>query len=91
MGLLIHKELAHAVRLRILARRNDSNRKRIFKLVADSSQLMSFILIPAFLTTCTDPSHSFRMTLYRLMQESWSRPPEGARGARSAAEDTRLP
>ena len=63
MGLLIHKELAHAVRLRILARRNDSNRKRIFKLVADSSQLMSFILIPAFLTTCTDPSHSFRMTI----------------------------
>ena len=28
MGLLIHKELAHAVRLRILACRNDLNRKR---------------------------------------------------------------
>ena len=51
------------MRLRILACRDDSNRKRIFKLVADSSQLMAFILIPAFLTTCTVPSHSFRMTI----------------------------
>jgi len=32
VGLLIHKELAHAVRLRILACRNDLNRKRIFSL-----------------------------------------------------------
>jgi len=28
------------------------------------------------------------MTPYRLIQESWSRPSEGAAGARSAAEDT---
>ena len=79
------------MRLRILACRDDSNRKRIFKLVADSSQLMAFILIPAFLTTVIDPSHSFRMTPYRLIQEPWSWPLEGAAGARSAAEDTRSP
>ncbi|WP_337404180.1 hypothetical protein [Dialister invisus] len=28
------------------------------------------------------------MTPYRLIQGSWSRPSEGAAGARSAAEDT---
>ena len=33
------------------------------KLAADSSQLLAFILIPAFLTTVIDPSHSFRMTI----------------------------
>ena len=30
------------------------------------------------------------MTPYRLIQRSWSRPSEGAAGARSAIEDTRL-
>ena len=30
------------------------------------------------------------MTPYRLIQGSWSRPSEGAAGARSAIEDTRL-
>ena len=33
----------------------------------------------AFLTTIADPSHSFRMTFYRLIQGSWIRPPEGTR------------
>ena len=36
-------------------------------------------LISVFLITAADPSHLFRMTFYRLIQESWSRPPEGAR------------
>ena len=39
--------VAHAVRLRILACRNDLNRKRIFsvQLTADSSQLIAFIFL----------------------------------------------
>ena len=36
-------------------------------------------LISVFLITAADSSHLFRMTFYRLIQESWSRPPEGAR------------
>ena len=53
--------LAHAVRLRILACRNDLNRKRIvsLQLTADS-----FYLLTAFLTTVTDSSLSLRMTPY---------------------------
>ena len=54
--------------------------------------------LPSSLITITDPSHSLRMTPdvflimtpYRLIQGSWSRPSEGAAGARSAIEDTRL-
>ena len=44
----------------------------------------------AFLTTTAEPLHSLRITPYRLIQGSWSRPSEGADGARSAIEDTRL-
>ena len=36
-------------------------------------------LISVSLITAANPSHLFRMTFYRLIQESWSRPPEGAR------------
>ena len=58
--------LAHAVRLRILACRNDLNRKRIvsLQLTAHSSQLTadSFYLLTVFLITVTDPSPPFRMT-----------------------------
>ena len=35
--------------------------------------------LTVFLTTTADSSHSFRMTFYRLIQGSWTRPPEGAR------------
>ena len=51
------KLLAHAVRLRILACRNDLNRKRIVslqltadssQLAAHSSQLIAFIFLPSF-------------------------------------------
>ena len=46
------KLLAHAVRLRILACRNDLNRKRIvsLQLTADSSQLIAFIFLPSVIT-----------------------------------------
>ena len=44
----------------------------------------------AFLTTTAEPLHSLRITPYCLIQGSWSRPSEGAAGARSAIEDTRL-
>ena len=47
-------------------------------------------ILPAFLTTTADPLHSLRITPYRLIQGSWSRPSEGAAGARSAIEDTHL-
>ena len=43
------KLLAHVVRLRILACRNDLNRKRIVKLAADSSQLIAFIFLTSFI------------------------------------------
>ena len=57
--------------------------------------------LPVFLTTGTDPSHSFRMTFYGLLHHDSEpssslrvipdRPPsEEAAGARSAIEDTRL-
>ena len=36
-------------------------------------------ILPIFLTTETDSSHSFRMAPYRLIQGSWSCPSEGAR------------
>ena len=57
------KLLAHVVRLRILACRNDLNRKRIFslQLTADSSQLIAFIFLPDFPTTGTDSSLALRM------------------------------
>ena len=32
----------------------------------------------AFLTTTAEPLHSLRITPYRLIQGSWSRPSEGA-------------
>ena len=56
--------VAHVVRLRILACRNDLNRKRIvsLQLTADN-----FYLLTAFLTTVIDPSHSLRMTLNALL------------------------
>ena len=61
--------LAHVVRLRILACRNDLNRKRIvsLQLTAHSSQLTadSFYLLTAFHSTVIDSSYSFRMTFYR--------------------------
>ena len=52
--------LAHAVRLRMLACRNDLNRKRIvsLQLTADS-----FYLLTDLPTTGIDPSRLFRMTL----------------------------
>ena len=57
--------------------------------------------LTVFPTTVTDPSHSFRMTFYGLLHHDSEpssslrvipdRPPsEGAAGARSAIEDTRL-
>ena len=51
--------LAHAVRLRMLACRNDLNRKRIvsLQLTADS-----FYLLTDLPTTGIDPSRLFRMT-----------------------------
>ena len=51
--------LAHIVRLRILACRNDLNRKRIV-----SSQLVAFIFLPSPLTTAADPSLALWMTPY---------------------------
>ena len=52
------------------ARRNDETEWRIY---------YSDDILPAFLTTIADPSHSFSLTPYRPIQEPWSRPPEGAR------------
>ena len=51
--------LAHAVRLRILACRNDLNRKRIVSLQLTAG---SFYLLTVFLITVTDPSRSLRIT-----------------------------
>ena len=60
----------HVVRLRILACRNDLNRKRIvsLQLTAHSSQLTadSFYLLTAFPTTVIDSSLALRMTPFVL-------------------------
>ena len=47
-------------------------------------------VLPLSLITVIDPSLPFRMTPYRLIQGSWSRPSEGSAGTRSTIEDTRL-